>query len=293
VLRDVVAYPVPVHRSWIRLRRLLLRRKLVVVALASIVFVVALALLAPWVAPHDPYNVDLAASLQDPSARHWLGTDQLGRDVLSRLIFGARVALLVGVVTVSVSCLVGSLLGLAAGYFGRLADNLIMRTIEALMSLPPLVLALAIGVAMGGGLETVIIALSVAMIPAYTRLLRGQVMAVKHMDYVTAAVASGASDFRIMFLHVLPNCLSPLIVEASIGLGFAILAESALSFLGLGVAPPQPSWGEMISDGYRYLRTHPLLSIAPGLCISLLVLACNIIGDTARDVFDPRLRQGL
>lgn len=290
-LEDAASQPAPANRRWARVRRLLFGRKLVLAALAVVVLVVIAAILAPWIAPYNPYTVDLGSALQSASARHWLGTDELGRDILSRILFGARISLEVGVVTVCVSGAVGCLLGLLAGYFGGFTDAVIMRAVDALMSVPPIILALAIGAALGGGLKNVIISLGIAMIPPYTRLLRGQVMEVRHMDYTMAALVSGASSVRIMFLHVLPNCLSPLIVMASLNLGFAVLAESGLSFLGLGVAPPQASWGEMVNEGYRYLASDPLISLAPGCCIVLLVLAFNIIGDATRDLLDPRLKE--
>lgn len=273
-----------------RFFRVLFHRKIVLAGAIIILLLFIMAIFAPIISPHDPYAQNLSQALKQPSAEHWLGTDQLGRDVLSRIIYGARVSLLVGFVSVAIAAVIGVFLGMVAGYFGRMIDAFIMRIIDALMSIPPLMLAVAVGAMLGGGLKNVIISLGVSLIPTYARLMRGQVLSVKQSDYVMAGEVIGSNSFRIMFKHVLPNCLSPLIVLMTMNVGVAILAEASLSFLGLGIAPPGAAWGAMVTDGYRYLLSNPLLSLAPGLWIMLVVLAYNIVGDGLRDALDPRLR---
>jgi ABC-type dipeptide/oligopeptide/nickel transport system permease subunit len=257
---------------------------------AIIVSLVFVAALAEVIAPYDPYKQNLREALQQPTSAHWLGTDPLGRDTLSRIIYGSRVSLAVGLIAVSIGAVIGMSLGLLAGYFGGVLNTLVMRLIDALMAIPPLMLALAIGAALGGGLGNIMISLGIAVIPTYARLMRGQVLTVKQADFVRAGEVIGSSDLRIMLMHVLPNCLSPLIVLMTLNLGGAILAEAGLSFLGLGITPPGAAWGAMVNEGYRYLLTHPILSFAPGFCVMLVVLAFNLVGDGLRDALDPRLR---
>ena len=228
--------------------------------------------------------------MQHPSKQHLLGTDSLGRDILSRIIYGARVSLAVGFIAVGVGGFLGMSLGMLSGYFGGVIDMLIMRFIDAMMAIPPLLLALVLGVSLGGGLYSVMIALGISLLPTYARLMRGQVLSVKQADYVKASEVVGCSDFSIMTRHVFPNCLPPLIVLVTLNLGVAILSEASLSFLGLGISPPGAAWGAMVYDGYIYLLTNPLISFAPGICILLVVLAFNIVGDGLRDALDPRLR---
>lgn len=209
---------------------------------------------------------------------------------MSRIIYGTRTSLAVGINSVGLAALIGMALGLLAGYLGGWISTLIMRCVDALMAIPPLMLALSIGAALGGGLTNVIISLGISLIPTYVRLMRGQVLAVKQADYVKASEVSGASDLRTMLVHVFPNCLSPLIVLITLNLGVAIIAEAGLSFVGLGITPPGAAWGSMVNDGYRYLLSNPVLSIAPGFCVMLVVLAFNLVGDGLRDALDPRLR---
>jgi ABC-type dipeptide/oligopeptide/nickel transport system permease subunit len=263
----------------------------VVVAGAVIVFlVVIVAIFAPFIAPY-PYNdQNLPAHLQSPSRAHWLGTDSLGRDELTQLIYGSRVSLLVGIVAVSLAGAVGMTLGLTAGYFGGVVSNIIMRIIDSLLALPPMILMLAIAAMMGGGLLTVLVSIGVAMMPTYCRLMNGQVISLKQNDYVTAARAGGAGNLRIMFSHLLPNSLPPMMVLLSVNLGTAILMEASLSYLGIGILPPVPTWGNMVNNGQQYLLSHPQMSIAPGIAVMLLVLAFNMVGDGLRDALDPRLR---
>lgn len=273
-----------------RFLRVFLGRKVVLLGAIVILLLIITALFAPQFAPYDPIKQNLSIALQHPSNQHLLGTDALGRDILSRIVYGTRVSLAVGFAAVVVGGLLGMTLGMLAGYFGGIIDLLIMRFIDAMMAIPPLLLALVLGVSLGGGLYSVMIALGVSLLPTYARLMRGQVLAVKQADYIKASEVVGCSDFRIMLRHVFPNCLPPLIVLVTLNLGTAILSEASLSFLGLGIAPPDPAWGAMVYDGYTYLLTNPLISIAPGICILLVVLAFNIVGDGIRDALDPRLR---
>ncbi|CAG1023320.1 Glutathione transport system permease protein GsiD [Methylococcales bacterium] len=273
-----------------RFLRVFFSRKVVIFGAAIMFLLIAAAILAEIISPYDPYAQNLREALQQPSAAHWLGTDPLGRDILSRIIYGTRTSLAVGLVSVGIASLIGMSFGLLAGYFGGIVDTLIMRFVDALLAIPSLMLALALGVALGGGLTNVMISLGISLIPTYARLMRGQVLTVKQADYITASDVIGASDLRIILVHVFPNCLSPLIVLITMNLGLAILSEAALSFLGLGIKPPGAAWGAMVNDGYRYLLTNPLLSFAPGFCVMLVVLAFNLVGDGLRDALDPRLR---
>lgn len=279
-------------RSYARRRfvRVFLGRKVVILGAAIIALLVLAALLADVISPYDPYRQNLRESLQPPSPAHLLGTDALGRDTLSRVIYGSRTSLAVGLVSTLIGAVVGMALGLLAGYYGGILNTLIMRFVDALMAVPSLMLALAIGAALGGGLTNVMISLGISIVPTYARLMRGQVLTVKQQDYIAAGEVIGGSDLRIMLWHILPNCLSPLIVLITLNLGAAILAEAGLSFLGLGINPPGAAWGAMVNDGYRYLVSNPVLSFAPGLCVMLVVLAFNLVGDGLRDALDPRLR---
>lgn len=281
----------PPHTSNLRrFLRVFLARKIVVLGLIILLFMVLTAFFAPLLAPHDPYAQDLTQSLKQPSSSYWLGTDMLGRDVLSRIIYGTRVSLTVGLVVVIIAGVLGMAIGLISGYFGGWIDSALMRVLDALIAIPMIVLAMALGAMLGGGIVNVIIALGIAIVPTYARLMRGQVLSVKQSDYVVAGIVTGVSSLRNMIVHVLPNCLSPLIVLITMNLGMAILAEAGLSFLGLGIAPPGASWGSMVNDGYRYLLSNPVLSLAPGAAIVIVVLAFNVVGDALRDALDPRLR---
>jgi len=282
---------IPVRSSeFRRFLRVFLGRKVVIFGAVIILLLIITAICAPLFAPYDPYKQSLGEALRGPSGTHLLGTDPLGRDELSRIIYGTRISLLVGIVSVGAAAVIGMMLGLVAGYFGGFFNTVIMRFIDALMAIPPIMLALAIAAALGGGLMNVMISLGISLIPTQARLMRGQVLTVKQADYVTAGEVIGASNMRIMLKHIFPNCLPPLIVLITLNLGVAILAEAALSFLGVGIRPPGAAWGSMVNDGYRYLLSNPVLSFAPGLAIMLVVLAFNFVGDGLRDALDPRLR---
>ncbi len=250
------------------------------------------ALFAPVVAPYDPINVDVTQSLQPPNAQHWLGTDDLGRDVLSRVIWGARVSLSVGLISVSIGLLCGTSLGLAAGYLGGKFDLFAMRAIDALLAFPALILAIGITSALGPQIQNAMIAIGIVAIPAYARLTRGQVLAVRARDFIVAARTTGAPPLRIVLRHILPNVMNALIVQATLSTAFAILAEAALSFLGLGPEPPYPSWGQEIKYSQRYLANLKWwMSVGPGVAIFSAVFAFNFLGDALRDALDPRLRR--
>ena len=263
-----------------------------VVIIGAVIFIALIftAIFAPLFAPYDPIKQELRNALAQPSAEHLLGTDEVGRDILSRIIYGSRISLMVGVIVAGVAGFFGTILGLIAGYSNAWINNIIMRIIDALMAIPPLVLALAIGAALGGGLTNIMIALGIALIPGYCRLMCAQVLTIKENDYITAANSLGASDRRILLNHIFPNAYPPLIVLVTFNLGSAILAEAGLSFLGIGIMPPEAAWGSMVSSGYKYLLTNPLMSIAPGVAIILVVVALNLVGDGLRDELDPKLR---
>jgi ABC-type dipeptide/oligopeptide/nickel transport system permease subunit len=249
-----------------------------------------IAIFAPLVAPFSPTKTDIMVSLEGPSAAHWLGTDDLGRDVLSRIIFGSRVSLLVGLVSVAVALLIGASIGMLSGYFGGWTDIVLMRAMDSILSFPALVLALAVASVIGTGIKAPMIAIAVVYIPTFARITRGQVLTVRELEFVLAARTIGSDRLRIMLRHVFPNVLAPLIIQTSLSVAFAILAEASLSFLGLGVQPPTPSWGRMVSEGRQYLQDAPWMVFGPGFAIFIMVMGLNFLGDALRDALDPRLR---
>jgi ABC-type dipeptide/oligopeptide/nickel transport system permease subunit len=273
-----------------RFVRVLLSRGVVLFGVIAIVVFLLAAIFAPAIAPYDPYDQILDDVLQQPNNKHVLGTDSLGRDTLSRIIFGTRITFFVGVGTVIIAASLGTVIGLIAGYFGGWVFAIIMRCTDGIMAIPPLMLALVVATLLGTGVRGVMIAVSFALLPGYIRLICGQVLSVRENEYVMAAHSVGVGKIGIMFRHILPNCLSPLIVQMTMMMGLAILTEASLSFLGLGIKPPSAAWGSMVYDGYKYLVMRPVLSIAPGLAIMLVVFAFNMLGDGLRDALDPRLR---
>jgi peptide/nickel transport system permease protein len=281
----------PVRVSeWRRFRRVFFQRKVVLFGLIILTLLVITAIFAPLLAPYDPFLISMAESLQQPSGKHLLGTDLQGRDTLSRLIYGSRMALMVGFGSVLLAGIVGVTLGLVAGYFGGITNMVIMRIMDALMGFPMILLAIVIASVLGSGVHNVIIALSVATLPGYARVMHGLALSLRENDYIMAEHAMGAGNIRTMFWHLLPNGLPPMIVLITLQLGALILAEAGLSFLGVGIDPPTAAWGAMVADGRRYLLTHPWLSFAPGIVIMLVVFAFNLVGDGLRDALDPRLR---
>lgn len=273
--------------------RNLLKVRLAGVGLAVLALILFCALTAEFISPYSPIAQNAKAMLAPPSAAFPMGTDQAGRDMLSRVIFGSQVSLIVGFIAVGVSVVVGVPLGLISGYFGGKIDDAIMRVMDAILAIPTIVLALAIIAALGPGLVNVMIAIGVTATPGYARLVRANTLSVKERDYITAAKANAAQPFRILFLHIWPNVTAPIIVQGSLGMSRAILAEASLSFLGLGVPPPTPTWGGMLNAGFGILDIAPWLSMFPGAAIFVTVLALNFVGDGLRDVLDPRLGRAL
>ena len=273
-----------------RVLRVMFGRKIVVICFLVLLVMILAAIFAPWIAPYDPNKDDLYNVLQGSSAAHWLGTDSNGRDVLTRIIYGGRVSFVVGIVAVCISSVIGMALGLLAGVAGGIVDNVIMRIMDAMMAVPMLILALFLGAILGQGLGNICLALGISMVPSYARITRGQVLSVRNADYVTAGTLCGGSKIRNSIVHVFPNCLSANIVTMTGSLGGAILAEANLSFLGMGITPPTASWGAMVSAGYKCLNTQPIVAIAPGIAIILVVLCFNMVGDALRDALDPKLR---
>jgi len=268
--------------------RKFLANKGAVIGLAVLVVFILAALLAPWIAPHDPLKANFLAVRKAPSLVYWLGTDELGRDLFSRLLWGARSSLVAGGVSVAIAMVIGVPLGLLAGYFGGKLDAVISRIMEALLSCPFLVLAIALGAFLGPSLTNAMIAIGLSAMPIFSRLTRGQVLAIRHEDYLEGAQAIGLPDRWIILRYVLPNVLSPLVVQATLTIASAILAEASLSFLGLGQQPPSPSWGSMLNTAKNFMEQAPWMSIAPGVAIYITVLCFNLLGDGLRDALDPK-----
>ena len=266
------------------------RSPLTVAGVVLIVTLALIAVLAPVIAPANPLKQVLSTRLKPPSAAHWLGTDQLGRDVLSRMIYGARISLTIGIVVVGLAASLGTLVGLVAGYTGGWLDEGLMRLTDVFFAFPALILAMAISGALGPSLTNAMIAIAVVTWPVYARLVRAQVLSLREREYVEASRSLGASAERIVWHHILPNTLAPLLVQASFDMGAAILSAAGLSFIGFGTQPPTAEWGVMISEGRNYIATQPWLSLFPGVAILLTVAAFNLIGDGLRDALDPRLR---
>jgi len=280
----------PQVSEWRRFRRVFFQRRMVIFGLFILLILGFTAIFADWLAPYDPYKQDLNNILLQPSKAHLLGTDAIGRDTLSRLIYGTRTALTVGFLAMAISASIGVTLGIIAGYFGGITNIVIMRFTDVLMPFPMIVLALLIAALLGGGIHNVILALGIATVPVYTRVTCGMALSIRENDYIMAERAMGASHMRMIMRHVLPNAFPPIIVVITLQLGFLILSEASLSFLGIGIEPPGAAWGAMVNEGYRYLVKLPILSFAPGAAIMLVVFAFNMVGDALRDALDPRLR---
>jgi len=268
--------------------RRLARRAGAVFGFAVVVFFILIALLAPWLAPYDPVATSWSAVRAAPSAAHWFGADELGRDVLSRIIWGTRASILAGVVSVSISLALGVPIGMLTGYLGRWVDALISRVTDAMLACPFLILAIALAAFLGPSLTNAMIAIGISATPIFIRLTRAQVLAAKAEDYVEAARALGNPHLRIALRHILPNIVAPLIVQATLAIAAAVIAEASLSFLGLGQQPPAPSWGSMLNTARNYVDQAPWMAIWPGVSIFLLVLSFNLLGDGLRDALDPR-----
>ncbi len=269
----------------------LCKNKMAVTGLAIILLLIIVAVFAPLFVPHHPYKQDLEKTFLKPSPEYFFGTDDFGRCIFSRVVFGTRISLAIGVIVTAISAVVGVILGMLAGFYGGVIDEVIMRIVDIFLAFPGLILALVVAGLLGPGMFNVLFALALVGWMGYARVVRGAVLAEKEKDFVETARALGAGNLYLMYRHLLPNVLAPVIVMATLGVGQAILAAAGLSFLGLGVQPPVPVWGSMLSDGKIYLQTAPHLTIFPGLAIMVTVLSFNFLGDGLRDIFDPWLRE--
>ena len=281
---------VPAPRGLRHLAGRFARNRLALVGFVVFGTVLVIAVAAPWVAPYSPTKTDFSSYLQPPGVRHPLGTDELGRDVLSRILFGSRASLEAGVISVGLAISAGVPLGLAAGFYGGRLDDVLMRLTDAMLSFPPLILALAVAAVLGVGLAKAMIAIAVVLTPVFMRIMRAQVLSERGREYVQAARAMGAADRRIIWRHLLPNSVAPIVVQGSLNVAGAILTEATLSFLGLGTQPPTPSWGSMLNAAQQYLTQAPWLSIWPGIAIAVTVFSVNVAGDGIREIWDPRTR---
>jgi len=266
------------------------RNKLAILGLCIMVVLILIALFAPLIAPYGFDDQDLENTLAGPSTEHWFGTDEFGRDILSRIIYGSQVSLIVGFFAVSISVVIGGMLGAIAGYFGGVLDNIIMRCMDVLLAIPSILLAISISASLGPGLFNLMIAVGISSTPGYARLVRASVLSIRNTEYIEASKSVGAGHFTIIMKHIIPNCLSPVIVQATLGVAFAILTAAGLSFIGLGIKPPNPEWGAMLSSGRNYIRDFPHLTLFPGLAIMITILALNFLGDGLRDALDPKLK---
>lgn len=274
------------YEIWIRFKK----NRLALVGLFIAIIITLVAVFAPVIAPFGFDNQDLLSARQTPSVSHWFGTDNLGRDIFSRIVYGARISLFVGFVAAAIGTLVGGALGAISAYYGKKVDTIIMRAIDIMMAIPSMVLAIAICASLGPGLLNTMIAVGIATVPRYARIVRGTVLTVKQQEFIEASKACGANDFRIIMRHIMPNSLAPIIVQASLGVADAILAAASMSFIGLGIQPPTPEWGAMLSAGRGYIRNYPHIVLFPGLAIMVTIYGLNLLGDGLRDALDPRLK---
>ena len=270
--------------------RALSRNKMAVLGLIILIILALVAIFADFIAPYDYAKQDLLNAFQHPSAEHIFGTDEFGRDIFSRVIYGARMSLLVGFVSVGIALLVGGALGAISGYYGKHVDNIIMRLMDILLAIPQTLLAIAIVAALGTGLFNLMIAVGISSVPTYARIVRASVMTIRDEEYIEAARCSGTSNVKIILRHILPNCLAPVIVQVTLGIASAILSAAGMSFIGLGIQPPQPEWGNMLSSGRDYIRGYSYMTMFPGLAIVITVLSLNLLGDGLRDALDPKLK---
>ena len=267
-----------------------MKKKVAVDGFFIILLLVFCALFPSLIAPYSYETMSTGPSFANPSAEHLFGTDEFGRDIFSRVIYGTRTSLAIGLLSVLIACVLGTILGCISGYYGNLTDNLIMRAVDILLAIPNLMLAISIVAALGRSQTNLILALGIGATGGFARVVRGQILTVKEQEYIEVARAIGASDFRIIFCHILPNCLAPIIVQISISVGSSILGAAGMSFIGLGIAPPNPEWGAMLSAGRSFFRDHWFVETFPGLAIMLAVFAFNLFGDGLRDALDPRLK---
>lgn len=268
----------------------LLKNQAAVFGFVIICIFVLCALFPSKIAPYGYDDQNLAQQFIAPCAEHWFGTDDYGRDIFSRVVYGSRISLAIGLVSITFSCVIGVLIGCIAGYYGNVLDNTLMRFMDVMLAMPSIILAIAIVSALGAGLRNLVIAIGISTIPQYARIVRASVLSIKDQEYIEAARCIGANDWRILMKHILPNCLAPIIVQATMNIAIAILSAASLSFIGLGISPPTPEWGAMLSSGRAYLRNHWFLVAFPGVAIMLSVFAFNLFGDGLRDALDPRLK---
>lgn len=266
------------------------KNKTATFGLIMILVLIFTAVFANFLAPYHYDDQDLDRRFLKPSLSHLFGTDEFGRDIFSRVIYGSRISLLVGFIAVGISLILGGILGSIAGYYGGTLDNIIMRLMDIALSIPQILLAIAIAASLGPGLMNLMIAVGISSTPKYARVIRASILSIKNQEFIEAAKAVGCSDFRIITKHILPNCLAPIIVQTTFGVAVAILSAAALSFIGLGIQPPNPEWGAMLSRGRKYIRDYPHLAIFPGMAIMVVILALNLFGDGLRDATDPRLK---
>lgn len=279
--------------QWVEVWRRLKRNKMAVLGLIILIILVLLAVFADVIANYDNVVIkqNLAHRLQGPGAAHWLGTDEFGRDIFARLVHGTRVSLQVGIVAVGISIVIGGILGAVAGYYGGKLDNTIMRIMDIFLAVPSILLAIAIVSALGPSIINLMLAISISSVPSYARIVRASVLSIRDQEFIEAAKAIGASNTRIIFRHIIPNSLAPVIVQATLGVASAILSTAGLSFIGLGIQPPAPEWGSMLSGGRQYLRYAWWVTTFPGVAIMITILSLNLLGDGLRDALDPRLKQ--
>jgi peptide/nickel transport system permease protein len=280
--------PIPL---WLEAGFRIIKSKTALIGVIIIVLLVLTAILAPVIATHSPTAQDIVNRYQAPSSAHLLGTDELGRDIFSRIVYGTRISIQIGVIAVGISLAIGVLLGGIAGYYGRWIDQIVMRFIDIMMAFPSILMAIALVAVLGPSLQNAMIAVGIVGIPQFARIVRSAVLSIKENEYIEAAKSIGAKHGRILIQHVLPNCVAPIIVQATLGVGTAILDAAGLSFLGLGAQPPTPEWGAMLSDGRAAIQNAPWVVAFPGLAIFFVVLGFNLFGDGLRDALDPRLKQ--
>ena len=274
---------------WKDIWKELKKNKVAMVSVVLLAILIIAVLLAP-LSPYDPYKLDASQKLQGISSSHWFGTDEFGRDIFSRIVYGARISLLVGFVSVGIAVVVGGTLGAIAGFYGKRVDNVIMRLMDILLSIPQTLLAIAIVAALGTGLVNLMIAVGVSSVPTYARIVRASVLTIREEEYIEAAKASGTKNSKIIMKHILPNCVAPVIVQVTLGMAGAILTAAGMSFIGLGIQPPNAEWGNMLSAGRDYIRGYSYMTLFPGLAIVITVLSLNLLGDGLRDALDPKLR---
>lgn len=267
------------------------RNKVAVVALVLLVVIIFAAIFADLLSPYDYTEQFPKDNFLRPSSQHLMGTDNFGRDIFSRVLHGAQVSLKIGFTSVIISTVIGVIIGALAGYYEGIFDAIIMRVMDTILSIPQLVLAIALAAALGGGMRNLILAVSLSSIPSYARIVRSQVMSVKNLEYIESARLAGVKTFKLIFAEILPNCFAPIIVQATIGVGTAILSAASLSFIGMGIMPPEAEWGQMLSEGRAYIRNYPHITLFPGMAIAITILLLNIVGDALRDAFDPKFRR--